>query len=338
MKFLHPFPRKSRKLALSFDYVHDRYMLLPGYLEKFALYLKIFAVILGCILFFGLWRLWGGDLMRFVKPLLPQGAPEITVVPHVYTAHLQGQQDAWETWEASLEEVSVHSLDAVHKIPRYAAENAHIFTPQVHLPLLDMHMLQSEGSTFVAGFEPRIATMARNIMIPFTLGNTEFPSRLAAELALLRTLTEFNRIEIQQYVSSSPFKSEKMNEYLARAEHLNIVSRQTLANISARKNKEQEQEEGFQIVANQKEENVIEALRAFAAQKTEKNLNELVMNKQEGVDATAHKGLLSTLEEQFTSELNILARYVNAVEQNKEALIAGVTVTPVRGVDLGLIE
>lgn len=351
--------RKSEKLALSFEYVNDRYHLLPSYMEIVRFFTKYFLV--GILLFFllftartwtvALWQVTTHTAQRttafvtntwntaekIIIDWLPDPAPPVTIDTPVRNANISIAKIAQEQWQQAVANFPVHTLLSIRAIPEFIQNNSDLFqstfTPQFN----SMRQAQSSVAQEFVHVPFSAAATVRRISAQFSLEQPDIATRAAAELALLKQLENFNEINMQSFINQID-RAAAVEEFVIRGENLQQSARRTLGNISARRAQAQISDTTLQNLANIKEQQFFQNLNVLAIQQTEETFNEFVDTKQQTVTSRAEAGYLIAIEQRFANQLNILAQRLNAVQQNKAALIANVSVTPVQGVDLGLIR
>ena len=330
--------QKSEKLALSFEYVQDRYAYLPGYGEMITFFGKSF--LLGCFLFLLVFTsdIWVSTLRYGVQRLWPDPAPPVTITASVRDTNLRWMPFLREQWDTMVRQLPVINLTAIQRVPDFVQNNQDIFTVEISPQFAEMRQVQAAIAQELKGIDFAAGGMARNVTLPFLIQEETIPSRLGAEIALLKRLKNFNEVRTRDFLDTSIDRAATMEEFLLRGRNLQQSSARVLNSISARHDRAQLADQNLQNQANAEEQEFLSNLSAFLVSKTEQSFAEFVEVKQRTVTSRAEAGFLNILEQNFAQELVVLQQKLSAAEANKEALIANVTVTVTPGVDLGLIK
>lgn len=348
-----PFPRKlrrkSEKISLAFEYVHDRFSGLPKYSHQAFSFFKRFGVVLFCAVSLGILpfafsslKTFGENLVPAVREamvaFLPKELPQITAGKTARNANAAGNQIAREVWQETLENVPVRAVSRLAEISDLVKNHPEIFERRLSLDFSDLWSFQEEASTPYGTISLSAGRLARSVMIPFATNQKGFPSRVEAEIALLKAIANINRTDFNALLRKAPDRRKALEDYLARGKNLEMSGRRNYFNILARRENAQERDENLETSAREREQEVFAALNNFAGAETEQKFEAFVDTRKKTVLSGAEGGFLTAMEQKYSEEVNFLSQKLRAIEKNREALIANVVVTPTPGINLGLIQ
>ncbi len=337
--------RKAKKLSLAYEYVHGRFSLIPSYSDLVMSVLQdLWAILrfalIGTLAFIIVFLLSAitPKAIFFITSHLPKPAPVVTAHADVESANVILGDMAREEWLIALATLPMEAVSAAQSTHLYLRENPDIFDILIPVKFAGVREFQEELSRPFQSVSLEGANTLRIFMIPFTIGMNEFPSRLDAEVALLKRLNNFNETNIRSYLDTTADRSLAIEEYLATGKNLRESATRTYYNLVSRRQVAERNYIEYQTKANEEEKRFLADLNAYASNQAEESFTSFVATKSKAVDFRAQGGFLLNLEKRYTYEIKAVDLKMNAIEMNREALIADVTVTPVNGIDLGLIS
>lgn len=338
---------KAKKASLSFLYVHDRHGELPTYddVSRFffqsliTCFVALLLVLISPLLITtasGLGSIAQQKVRHFIQWITPDPLPSVTVLGDVASAHVLAQKDMSEKWQQSLTNTSFTSVRSVVGIPTYLENHPDIFHHDISFA--DVRLFQTHFSpTLPQGFG-NVAQASRSILAQNTSNPPSIFTSFGAQIALLRELENFHQIDIQNMLDQSIDRQHTLEQFLTTATHLEKTTERTLVHLTARRRTEESRAQTLQSLSNTKEQNVQQNLNSLSYHQTEGSLTEFISARQRTVDARAHVGVLQILEQRFAQQLPLLSQKIDAVENNKNALVANVQFTATPGIDLGLVR
>jgi|GEM_PF-6892092 len=341
--------RKAEKIHLAFEYVHDRFLGLPKYSERFWRLVRIpggIVLFLVVVLTFPLWQpfiLQGVDQVergsaRLVKLFTPPPLPPITVIAGLFAAHEQVQPALRVRWDRKLRALSVNNIAVVGAIPQWQQENPDAFFALAGDYGKPVRSLQADFAELYRAIPATAGRLVRNAVTPFVTEPNGFPATLESEIALLHALTNFNQLSIPEVLHVSADRTIALDDFLAHGKNLEQSARTRYFNIQARFATAQRRTAGLATMSAADEAELQQALQNFIANKVEGSFEDFVATRKNGVLSNAEANLLQGLGQAYAAQLNILTTRLSAIEANRAGLISGIVVVPTEGVDLGLIQ
>ena len=198
----------------------------------------------------------------------------------------------------------------------------------------------SKGKHLSKAQQDASKTLQKSLLTTVYLGERaiDISSSIQSDAKLLSQIKNTLDTKLSSYLNQSASRADSLDGYvrllkeleeLARSRSLELQSQINFLNANF-----QAQEDSIEI----SEEAFFNNLDAFDGQNADQQLNEFIVLGQQQTEVRAKIGAYEGIKRYYDFFLPNLDRRIRAIEANRDALIAGVTVTEIEGMTLELIN